>query len=703
MSVPVPPRAPRVRSRRYRHGEVVNDYYAWMRDKQDPRLLGYLQQENQYTEQVTAELEPLRREIFDDLAARTKQTDMSVPEFVRHPGLGDFWYYARTTDGLDYPSYHRCPAASRDQIPDPSHGVPDGEQLLLDVQALAEGADFLSLGTFAVSPNGRLAAYSLDRSGDERYQLHFLDLITGALLVDRIDEVAAGGDWALDDAFCYLTVDDSWRPDRLWRHRLGSSAPDELLLSEPDERFWLGVDASRDHRWLVASAASKTTTEVWIADLQRPGDRLRSIGGRAEGLEYDVEIANDRLFIVHNRDAADFALAEADFDCDSAERWRPLWPGEPGVRLLGVTAYDRCLVASVRRRGLATVTLRERDASGDVGPETELSFDEPIYQVDADDGDEADTDRIRIAYQSMVTPDQVIEISLVDGSRRLLRARPVLDHPQRGPYRPEDYRQCQEWATAADGTRIPISIVYHADTPLDGSAPCLLYSYGAYEVSVPPSFSIARLSLLDRGCVYAIAHVRGGGELGRSWYDDGRLEHKTNTFTDFLACADQLVRAGYTSRERLGIEGGSAGGLLIGAVLNLDPTCCAAALAAVPFVDALNTILDPDLPLTVMEWDEWGDPVHDRDAYRRMRSYSPYENIRAARYPSILVTANLNDTRVEITEPAKWVARLRHDSAGGEVLLRTELVAGHGGRSGRYQAWKDIAFEWSWLLDRIRP
>jgi Protease II len=703
MSATPPPVAPRVRSRRRRHGEQVADYYAWMRDKHDPRLLAYLRAENEHTDQVTAPLADLRQAIFDDLAARTKQTDMSVPEFVRHPGLGEFWYYARTTDGLDYPSYHRCPARSRDEIPDPESGRQPGEELLLDVQVLAQGAEFCSLGTFAVSPNGRLAAYSVDLSGDERYQLRFLDLLTGELLTDRIDEVAAGGDWALDDSFCYLSVDDAWRPDRLWRHRLGATGPDELLLSEPDERFWLGVDASRDHRWLIASAASKNTTECWLADLSQPDARLRSVAGRIEGVEYDIEVAADRLFVVHNRNAPDFALAEASFDATGADQWRPIWPGESGVRLLGVTAYDRCLVASVRRDGLATITLRPRDAAGDVGPETALEFDEPIYQVDADDGDELDTDRIRIAYQSMVTPDQVIEISLVDGSRRLLRARPVLDHPIAGPYRPGNYRQRREWATAADGTRIPISLVYRADTPLDGSAPCLLYGYGAYEVSVPPTFSIARLSLLDRGCIYAIAHVRGGGELGRAWYEQGRLDRKANTFTDFLACATHLVEAGLTRRDRLGIEGGSAGGLLVGAVLNLDPACCAAALAAVPFVDALNTILDPELPLTVVEWEEWGDPVHDPTSYRLLRSYSPYENIRPERYPSLLVTANLNDTRVEITEPAKWVARLRHDSAGGEVLLRTELVAGHGGRSGRYQAWQDIAFEWSWLLDRIQP
>ena len=350
------------------------------------------------------------------------------------------------------------------------------------------------------------------------------------------------------------------------------------------------------------------------------------------------------------------------------------------------------------------MSLRPRDANGDVGPETELA----LRRTDL-------PGRRRRWGRSRHRPDSdrlPVDGHPGPGSSRSACSTDRGDCCGSGPswttrgsarIEPSDYRQRREWATAADGTRIPISLVYRADTPLDGTAPCLLYGYGAYEVSVPPSFSIARLSLLDRGCVYAIAHVRGGGELGRSWYEDGRLEHKQNTFTDFLACADHLVSAGYTSRDRLGIEGGSAGGLLIGAVLNLDPGCCAAALAAVPFVDALNTILNPLLPLTVMEWEEWGDPVHDPEIYRLMRSYSPYENIRAAQYPAILVTANLNDTRVEITEPAKWVARLRHDSAGGEVLLRTELVAGHGGRSGRYQAWHDIAFEWGWLLDRIRP
>ncbi len=700
----LPPVAPRRPHRRVHHGDTFDDPYAWMRDTEDPEFLAYLAAENAWTAASTAHLAGLRQEVFDDISTRTRQTDLSVPEFARHPGLGEFWYYSRTTEGLDYPSIHRCPAAGRDAVPDPRTGAPDGEELLLDVQALAADSDFFALGCFEVSPDGRIAAYSVDTTGDERYRLRFADLRTGALLADEVAEVASGGCWAGDGAFCYLTVDDAWRPHRVWRHRMGSSGPDELLHEEPDQRFWLGVDCSRDHRWVIVGAASKTTTEVWMLDTTEPAARLRSVAGRRDGVEYDVEVAADRLFVVHNLDAPDFALAEAPLGATSPAQWRELRPGEPGVRLLGVTAYDRVLVLGLRRDGLQGVALRYRDAAGDAGPEVPLDFGEQLSHVESDDGDEADTDRIRLHHQSMVTPDEVLEFSLVDGSRRLLRKRPVLDHPVHGPYRAEDYVQRREWATAPDGTRVPISLVYRADTPIDGTAGCLLYGYGAYELTVPPTFSIARLSLLDRGYVYAVAHVRGGGELGRAWYDGGKLAAKENSFTDFVACARHLVAAGYTTVERLAAEGGSAGGLLVGAAVNLAPDAFAAVHAAVPFVDALTTTLDPDLPLTVSEWEEWGDPLHDPEAYARMRAYSPYENVRRTGYPAILVTANLHDTRVEVTEPAKWVARLRHDSGSSRpVLLRTELSGGHGGASGRYQAWRDAAFELAWLIDATTP
>ncbi|MEA4943675.1 MAG: S9 family peptidase [Propionicimonas sp.] len=700
-----PPAAPRRPSRREVHGDVVDDPYAWMRDKSDPELIAYLEAENAYTDAVTADQADLARAIYDDIDARTQQTDLSVPDFVRHSDGRCYWYYARTEKGLDYASFHRVPATDRDQLPDPNAqpGSIAGEELLLDANLLAAGQDFFALGAFEVSPDGNLLAYAVDTTGDERYSCHFLDLRTSQPLPDVLPEIAAGGCWAGDDTFCYLTMDAAWRPDTVHRHLLGEDG-DTVVFHEPDERFWLGVGESRDRRWVLISAGSKTSSETLLL---AAGDRTggpRVVTRRRPGIEYDVEVASDRLYIVHNDQADDFALAQAPLDASSAADWQPLWPGKPGIRLLGVSAYDQALVVSLRRDGLARVVVHPLTDSGDPGPGHEIDFGEPLFHVDADGSEDADTDRIRLSYQSMVTPEQVLEYRLDTGERRVLKQRPVLDHPVLGPYRPEDYVQRREWATAADGTRIPISLIHRADTPLDGSAGCVLYGYGAYEISIAPTFSIARLSLLDRGYVYAIAHVRGGGELGRAWYYDGRLEAKEHSFTDFVACARHLVSAGYTCPDRLAAEGGSAGGLLLGAALNLAPEVFAAAHAAVPFVDALNTILDPELPLTVVEWEEWGDPVHDAAAYHRMKGYTPYENLRPVRYPAILVTTSLNDTRVEVTEPAKWVARLRYDTgATANLALRTELVAGHGGASGRYAGWRDTAFELAWLIWNTPP
>lgn len=699
-SVPSPPVATRREHRRRHHGDTFVDPYAWMRDKTAPEFEALLAAENEYTAAMTAHQGALRTDIYNDIAARTKQTDLSVPEFARHQGLGSYWYYARTQQGHDYPSLHRCPAQDRDHLPSTDGRQIDGEELLLDLQALSADFDFLGLGVFAVAPNGRRVAYSLDSRGDERFDLRFRDLITGEELPDSITDISGGGAWLDDHSFCYLRVDAAWRPHQLWLHRLGHSE-DELLYTEPDERFWLSVESSRDDHFVIVSAGSKNTTQTWLIDPSQLPLRLRSVAERREGVEYDVEVASDRLFIVHNDTAPDFALAEAPLSATSFDQWRTIWAGEPGVRLLGVSAYDRVLVISERRDGLEQVALRPRDASGAVADPVVIEFDEPLFSVDVDDGDEADTDRIRLHYQSLVTPPQVLEYRLDDGSRTVLRSRPVLDHPTEGPYRPTDYVQRREWATASDGTRVPISVVYRADTVIDGTAGGLLYGYGAYEISLSPTFSIARLSLLDRGYVYAMAHVRGGGELGRRWYEQGRLAAKQNSFTDFVACAERLIELGYVAPNRLAIEGGSAGGLLIGAVLNLAPQLFRAAHAAVPFVDALTTVLDPELPLTVTEWEEWGDPLHDPQVYARMRGYSPYENVHPGAYPAILVTTSLNDTRVEVTEPAKWVAALRHTTGSNQpVLLRTELVAGHAGASGRYQAWRDAAFELAWLIDQ---
>ncbi len=700
--ITVPPLAPRRPFVRDVHADPVADPYAWMRDKSDPELLAYLAAENSYTEVVTADQEPLRRAVYADIDSRTLQTDLSVPEFVTHTDGRRFWYFARTVAGRSYASYHRAPATDRDLLPDPST-VWDGEELLLDCNELAAGSEFFSLGVLLVSPGGDLLAYSVDTAGDERFDCRFLDLRLGTLLPDQLTGIAAGGCWAGDAAFCYLTLDDAWRPDTARRHVLGDPA-DTVLHHEPDERFWMELGTSRDHRWVVIALGSKTSSETRLLDVRDPAAEPRVVTPRRPGVEYDVEVAGDRLFIVHNDGAPDFALATAPLSAASAADWRPLWPGEPGVRLLDVSAYDRALVASLRRDGLVRVVVHRFGPDGSLDHGHEIDFGEVLYHVDADGSEDADTDRIRLSYQSLVTPDQVIDYLLDTGELRVLKQRRVLDHPQFGPFRPGDYVQRRDWATAPDGTRVPLSLVSRADTPLDGSAGCVLVGYGAYELSYPCQFSIPRLSLLDRGYVVAIAHVRGGGELGRAWYEAGRLENKVNTFTDFVACARHLVQTGVTSARRLAAVGGSAGGLLVGAAVNLAPDAFGAIHAQVPFVDALTTVLDPELPLTVTEWEEWGNPLHDPEAYRLMKSYSPYDNVAPRDYPAILVTASLNDTRVEVTEPAKWVARLRHDAGlADRLLLKTELVAGHGGVSGRYAVWRDIAFEYAWLIAATTP
>jgi oligopeptidase B len=493
------------------------------------------------------------------------------------------------------------------------------------------------------------------------------------------------------------------------RHRVGADpADDACVLREDDERFWLGVDTSRDEGWIVIGASSRLTSEHRLLSADDPEAEPRVVAPRRQGVEYDVEVAGDRLLIVHNDGARDFELAQAPLDATSAEQWTPVLPHEPGVRILGVDGYARHAVVSLRRDGLTGLHVLPRtDHEGrerGFGPGADIAFDEPIYTVEPSGDPEYDTDYIRLSYESMLTPRSVYDYELGTGRLTLRKRTPVLPHPTLGEYQSENYVQERGWAGADDGTQIPVSIVRRADVPRDGSAPAVLYGYGSYEIPIDPTFAISRLSLLDRGIVYAIAHVRGGGELGRGWYEQGKTLSKRTTFTDFTSCAHWLVEAGYTSPDRLGARGGSAGGLLMGAVANLASSSFRAIHASVPFVDALTTILDPELPLTVIEWEEWGDPLHDPEVYAYMKSYTPYENVRPIGYPAILATTSLNDTRVYYVEPAKWVAALRHTATGAaepQILLKTEMVAGHGGVSGRYKSWRETAFEHAWMIDQI--
>ncbi|WP_420175448.1 S9 family peptidase [Luteococcus sp. OSA5] len=701
-SAPVAARRPVTRSF---HGDDFVDDYEWLRDKQSPEVIAHLEAENDWTQAQTAHLEGLRQEIYDDMAARTQQTDLGVPARATHTDGGttsSWWYYSRTVEGQDYPI--RCRVAdTTGQRPDPST-VNAGEQVLLDGNVEAQGQDFFSLGGFSVSPNGRLLAWSVDHRGDERYSSYVRDLESGRDFGPIHEDLAHGLCWAGNDHLVYTRVDEAWRPHQVWRHRIQTDpVEDELLLQEDDDRFWLGVDESRDRSHLVLMAGSKLTSECWLMRVDDPQARPQSVAGRVEGVEYGVELAGEQVLVLHNRDCKDFSLATAPLHSPGADHWQDVVPGSEGVRLDGVSAYAGHAVVTGRRDALSAVGVIAREGDG-WGELQWVDFDEPIHEVAAYDEPDWGSTTTRLHYTSLVTPASVLELDLESRQTSLLKQTPVLDHPVHGPYRREDYRMERLWATAEDGTRIPISLVHHKDIAPDGSAPCLLYGYGAYEISAPPRFSTMRLSLLQRGIVYAIAHVRGGGELGRAWYEGGMQLTKPNSFSDFVACGRHLVDQGWANPERLAAEGGSAGGLLMGASVNLAPDLFRAVHAAVPFVDPLTSILMPELPLTVVEWEEWGNPIEDAEVYACMKSYSPYENIEPQRYPAILATTSLNDTRVLYVEPAKWVARLREvvqPDPDRQVLLRTEMVAGHGGVSGRYASWREQAFELAWLIDQI--
>ena len=702
-STPAPVAARRMQTRSH-HGDDFSDPYEWLRERDNPEVVAYLEAENAYTEAQTGHLGGLSEAVFSEIKNRTQETDLSVPSYASHPGGSAYWYYVRTLEGSEYPVYCRAPAQDRRTPPDPERDI-DGEHVLLDANVAAADHEFFSLGAFSVSLDGRLLAYSVDVVGDERFTVYVLDLETGELLPDTITDTAYGVAWAENSYLFYTRADEAWRPYVVLRHRLGTTeSEDAVVLSEPDERFWVGVDGSRDDRWILIGVGSKLTSETWLLSAADPEGDPRVVAPRRQGVEYDVEPAGDRLLIVHNDGAEDFELAEAPLETSSHTEWRAVLPQQRGVRIMSVSAYDGHAVVSLRRDGLTGLHVLPRTPDGGFGTGSDIAFDEPLYVTYSPGESEYVTDSIRLSYASMLTPESVYDYDLSTGERRLLKCTPVLDDPVHGPYSPTDYAQERGWATAADGASVPLSIIRRRDVALDGSAPAVLYGYGSYEASMDPGFSLSRLSFLDRGIVYAIAHIRGGGELGRSWYEQGKTLTKINTFTDFVACADFLVEHGYTSTDRLAARGGSAGGLLMGAVANLAPEKFRAVHAAVPFVDALTTILDPELPLTVTEWEEWGDPLHDPEVYAYMRSYTPYENVAAKAYPAVLATTSLNDTRVYYVEPAKWVAALRHEAVptpGKPILLKTEMSAGHGGVSGRYKGWREVAFEYAWVIDQI--
>jgi oligopeptidase B len=660
------------------HGESRIDEYYWLRNRDDPEVLAHLEAENRYTNSVMLHTEALQELLYQELRGRIKEADFSVP------APQDGWlYYSRTETGEQYPIFCR----RRDE---------DGaeEQVLLDLNRLAAGRAYFRMGAFEVSPDHRLLAYSVDTSGAEAFTVFLKDLTTGNLLAETIEQTSPTAAWANDSrTLLYIVLDDARRPSRLFRHRVGANPVEDVLVHfEPDDAFFLDINRSRSGRFLVLDLASHATSEVRYASADRPEDEFQVVEPRRHGIEYGVTHHGNRFYIVTNDDAPNFRLVSAPVESPGRANWAAVLPYRPEIKLDSAEAFERHLVVWERMDGLRRIRVLELAT----GKEHLIPFPEPVYTVRAEENLEFDTTVFRFSYTSLVTPGSVVDYDMVARTWTVRKQTEVL-----GGYDPSLYQSERRFATAPDGTRVPISLVYRLPLERDGGRPLLLQGYGSYGYSYDPAFSSNLLSLLERGYVVAIAHVRGGEEMGRAWYEGGKLLHKRNTFTDFIAAAEHLVAEEYTSPDRLAINGGSAGGLLMGAVTNLRPDLFKAVIAEVPFVDAVNTMLDATLPLTVIEYDEWGNP-NDPAFYEYIRAYSPYDNVTSKDYPNILVTAGLNDPRVAYWEPAKWTARLRaRKTDRNRLLLRTNMGAGHGGASGRYDYLREVAFKYAFLLDVI--
>ncbi|HEY7705460.1 MAG TPA: S9 family peptidase [Acidimicrobiia bacterium] len=671
---PVLPRPERRPHLRTLHGESFTDHYFWMRDRDDPAVLAHMKEEEAYTQTMTSHLEDLRRAIVAETQARFVEDD-AVPPAKK----GEWWYGWKTVPGLPYSLYVR------------HRGGPDGpEQVVLDENQLAGEHDFMAVGLVEVDPSHRLVAYSVDYSGDERFALRFREIEAATDLPGEIPDSYYEGAWSADSStFFYMTVDAAVRPYRLWAHRLGADpAEDRLVFEEPDERFYPEVRTTLDGRFILIDVASETTSETLYLPSDQPDSKPSVLMPRQVGTRYLVEHRRGQWLIVTDEGAPNGRLIQFPVGQDPAGA-SVLINHDDNAKIRSVLPFDSHLVVYGRRGGLPSVTVLPDGGSPEV-----LRFDTEVFDVAPVDNLEPGTTSLRLSHESFTCPPTIMEVDLASGERHILKEMPV-----RGGYDLGDYEEKRVWARAADGTEIPISYVHRVGLALP--APTVLSGYGAYEASYETDFSHTRVSLLDRGVVFAIAHVRGGGEMGRLWHEHGRMASKMNTFTDFITAARHLMDIGVALPGHLGARGVSAGGLLMGAAINLAPDLFNAVVPEVPFMDVINSMLDASLPLTVAEWEEWGNPI-DPEQYEWLRAYSPYENLDHCPHPAVLATAGLNDTRVAYWEPLKWVARMREvDQGPGPILLHTNWEAGHGGRTGRYAAWEDEAFMLAFLLDRL--
>jgi len=642
-------------------GTEMVDNYFWLRERDNPEVIAYLEAENAYTDAVMAHTKDLEEELYQEIKGRIKETDLSVP--VKR---GDYYYYDREEEGKQYSINCRKKGSLEAE-----------EEILLDENVLAEGQEFMRVGAYVVSPDHSMLVYGVDFKGSERYTLKVKNLTTGELFEDEIENTSGDVVWANDNKTLFYTVpNEAWRSYRLYRHTLGTDpTEDKLLYQEDDEKFGIGVYKTKNDKYVMMAVGSKITDEVYFLDANRPNGTFKVIRPREEGVEYSVSQHGKAFYIRTNDNATNFKIRVKHRD---------------DVTLQGLDMFKDYMVVYARENGLQVIHVTDLNTN-----ETHsIEFPEVVYSYNSHSNPDFNSSLLRYTYTSLVTPQSVFDYDMATRKRELKKEREVM-----GGHNPDDYISERVFATASDGVQVPISLVYKKGLVKDGTNPLYLYGYGSYGASWDPYFSIARLSILDRGFIYAIAHVRGGGEMGRKWKDDGKMLKKMNTFTDFIACAEHLIQEKYTNSDKMCAVGGSAGGLLVGAVVNMRPDLFNSIIGAVPFVDLMNTMLDASIPLTVVEYEEWGNP-NEEVYFNYMMSYSPYDNIKAQDYPNMLIQSSLNDTRVQYWEGAKWAAKLRaNNTSDNRLLLKTNMGAGHGGSSGRYDALRELAFEYAFILD----
>lgn len=677
--MPQPPKAPQHPHTHEIHGHQRQDSFYWLRDRESEAVMAHLEAENAYADAVLAATKELQESLFEEMKGRIKPDDESVPYFLR-----GYWYYRRFIDGQEYPLFCRKKETLEAE-----------EEIILNVNELAEGKDFCQVGSLSLSPDQRQLAYAVDFLGRRIYDIYIKDLETGELLADHLPQVTANMVWAEDGHTLFYAKRDAetLRPYQILRHQLGEDVgKDVLVYEESDETFRTGITKSKTREYLFIESHSTVSSEVRFVKAKQPADDFRLIQPRQRGLEYEVEHFGEHFYLLHNHEATNFKLDRCPVDRPSMEHWEAYIPHREDTLLEGIEIFRDYLVLDERRDGLNHICVHRWVD----GKDYYIDFNDPTYAAGTGFNPEIDTRELRYGYTSLTTPTSTFQIDLATREIQLLKQQPVL-----GGFDPQLYTSERHFAVAPDGARVPISLVYKRDTPIQGGVPLLLYGYGSYGLSMDPYFSSNRLSLLDRGFAFAIAHVRGGSEMGRKWYEDGRQMQKMNTFTDFIACAEYLIGKGYTAPEQLYAMGGSAGGLLMGAVMNLRPDLFHGVIAEVPFVDVVTTMLDASIPLTTSEYDEWGNP-NDPKFYEYILSYSPYDNVEAKDYPHLLVNTGLHDSQVQYWEPAKWVAKLRELKTDDHLLLlHTDMSAGHGGPSGRYQPLRDLARDYAFLLHLV--